>query len=152
MGEEDSERFSKNGILKQKEIDKYADELIESYAIKVDNNKQRIRELSGGNAQKVICAREVERDCPFTIACEPTRGIDIGAMEFVHERLVAKRDKFGGILLVTSELSEIMKLCDRIYVIYNGSINYEFKNEDIDDHKLGVLMLGGKVDENKAVN
>jgi ABC-type uncharacterized transport system ATPase subunit len=152
MGEEDSIRFSKNGILKQKEIDGYADKLIGEYSIKVDNNKQKIKELSGGNAQKVITAREVERDCPFTIACEPTRGIDIGAMEFVHERLVAKRDKFGGILLVTSELSEIMKLCDRIYVMYNGSINYEFKNEDIDDHKLGVLMLGGKVDENKVVN
>jgi simple sugar transport system ATP-binding protein len=152
MGEEDSIRFSKNGILKQKEIDGYADKLIGEYSIKVDNNKQKIKELSGGNAQKVITAREVERDCPFTIACEPTRGIDIGAMEFVHERLVAKRDKYGGILLVTSELSEIMKLCDRIYVMYNGSINYEFKNEDIDDHKLGVLMLGGKVDENKVVN
>lgn len=147
MGEEDSERFSDHGVLKLKEIDKYADQMINEYRIKADNNKQKMRELSGGNAQKIVAAREIERDCPLTIACEPTRGIDIGAMEFVHERLVNKRDNGGGILLVSSELSEILKLSDRIYVMYEGQLNYEFKHGEVDDRKLGKLMLGGKVDE-----
>ena len=147
MGEEDSEKFADHGILKQKAIYEHADALIKDYSIKVDNNRQKMKELSGGNAQKVITAREIERDVPFTIACEPTRGIDIGAMEFVHERLVNKRDNNGGILLVSSELSEILKLSDRIYVMYNGQLNYEFKHGEIDERKLGQLMLGGTVDE-----
>ncbi len=147
MGEEDSEKFSKHGILKQAEIKKYAEGLIQDYSIKVDNSKQKIQELSGGNAQKVITAREIERDCPVTIACEPTRGIDIGAMEFVHERLVNKRNNNGGILLVSSELSEILKLSDRIYVMYNGKLNYEFKHGEVDERKLGQLMLGGTINE-----
>ena len=128
MGEEDTARFSKNGILKQKEIDRYADELIESYAIKVDNNKQKIKELSGGNAQKVIAAREVERDCPFTIARNLPEVL-ILVPWVVLERLVAKRDKFGGIMLVTSELSEIMKLCDRImlFIMVLSIMNLKMK-------------------------
>lgn len=147
MGEEDLPKYNNRGILKQNKINDYADHLIQDYSIKVDSHKQKIKELSGGNAQKVITAREVERECPLTIACEPTRGIDIGAMEFVHERLVHKRNQYGGILLISSELTEILKLCDRIYVMYDGHINYEFKHGQIDDHKLGILMLGGKIDE-----
>lgn len=147
MGEEDSERFSSHGILKWKEISSFADQMIKDYSVKADGNKQKMKELSGGNAQKVITAREIERDCPLTIACEPTRGIDIGAMEFVHERLVNKRNNQGGILLVSSELSEILKLSDRIYVMYNGQLNYEFKHGEVDERKLGKLMLGGSIDE-----
>lgn len=147
MGEENDQKFSNHGILKQKAIDEFADRMILEYKVKVDSNHQKMKELSGGNAQKVIAAREIERDVPLTIACEPTRGIDIGAMEFVHDRLVNKRNNNGGILLVSSELTEIMKLSDRIYVMYDGHINYEFKHGEADDHKLGLLMLGGKINE-----
>ena len=147
MGEEDSEKFSAHGVLKQKVIDNHADELIKEYRVKADNNKQKMKEMSGGNAQKVIVAREIERNVPLTIACEPTRGIDIGAMEFVHERLVNKRNNGRGILLVSSELSEILKLSDRIYVMFEGHINYEFRHGEVDDRKLGLLMLGGKADD-----
>ncbi len=147
MGEEHSPEFSSHGILNQKNIDAYAEELVNEYDIKIDNIKQKMGDLSGGNAQKVIAAREIEKEAPLTIACEPTRGIDIGAMEFVHERLVKKRNNNGGVLLISSYISEILKLSDRIYVIYNGHINYEFKHGEVDDHKLGILMLGGKVDE-----
>ena len=120
--------------------------MIDEYYIKATKN-QEMKELSGGNAQKVVAAREIEKDCSLTIACEPTRGIDVGAMEFVHERLVAKRNNRGGILLVSSELSEVLKLSDRIYVMYNGQINYEFKRGQIDDRKLGRLMLGGEAND-----
>lgn len=148
MGRQHDPQFSRHGILSQKKIDTYADELIKEYCIKADSSRQLMKELSGGNAQKVIAAREIERSCPLTIACEPTRGIDIGAMEFVHQRLVNKRDHQGGILLVSSELSEILKLSDRIYVMYNGRINCEFKHGQVDDRRLGMLMLGGEIHEN----
>lgn len=146
MGEEDSEAFSRHGILKQKGIAEHAGKLIGEYGIKVDSSRQKMKELSGGNAQKLITAREIEKANPLIIACEPTRGIDIGAMEFVHERLVHKRDEGGGILLVSSELSEILKLSDRIYVMYDGRIDHEFKHGSVDERKLGKLMLGGRDD------
>ena len=146
MGDENDKRYSSKGVLKQKKIDEHADKLIDEYYIKATKN-QEMKELSGGNAQKVVAAREIEKDCSLTIACEPTRGIDVGAMEFVHERLVAKRNNQGGILLVSSELSEVLKLSDRIYVMYNGQINYEFNRGQIDDRKLGKLMLGGEVND-----
>ena len=147
MGEEDSPAYSRNGILNQKNIDRHADQLIKDYAIKVDTHFQKMKELSGGNAQKVIVAREIERDVPLTIACEPTRGIDIGAMEFVHERLVNKKENKGGVLLISSELSEILKLSDRIYVMYDGHLNHEFRHGEVDDRKLGIMMLGGEINE-----
>ena len=146
MGQQDDEKYSKNGIIKQADATKKCEEMIEQYHIKANSSKQKIKELSGGNAQKLITAREIERDCKFTIACEPTRGIDIGATEFVHERLIQKREEMIGILLVSSELSEILKLSDRIYVIFNGQIVAEFKRGEVDSHKLGMLMLGGKLD------
>ena len=147
MGEEDSEAYSRNGILKQNEIDRHADEMIREYRVKVDTYSQKMRELSGGNAQKIIAAREIERNVPLTIACEPTRGIDIGAMEFVHEKLVGKKENGGAVLLVSSELSEILKLSDRIYVMYDGRLNHEFINGEINDRQLGIVMLGGEINE-----
>ncbi len=110
-----------------------------------------VQRLSGsvgrleGAAQKLIAAREITLGTPFLIACEPTRGIDIGAMDFIHDRLVEKRNQGDGILLVSSELSEIMTLSDRIYVIYEGRINGEFVRGDIDEKSLGLLMVGGHV-------
>ncbi len=146
MGQQDDEKYSKNGIINQAEATKSCEEMISLYRIKTSSSKQKIKELSGGNAQKLITAREIEKNCKFTIACEPTRGIDIGATEFVHERLIKKREEMVGILLISSELSEILKLSDRIYVIFNGQIVAEFKRGEVDSHKLGMLMLGGKLD------
>jgi len=147
MGDENSPACSKRGVLNLKKIRQKTEDIIQEYAIKADSSYQKIKELSGGNAQKLITAREIERDTPLTIACEPTRGVDIGAMEFIHNRLIEKRQDNGGILLVSSELSEILKLSDRIYVIYEGQLSYEFKRGNVDEHKLGLLMMGGKVNE-----
>ena len=110
--------------------------------------------LSGGNAQKLIVAREISKNTKFLIACEPTRGIDIGAIEYIHGELVKKRDKGDGILLVSSELSEILALSDRIYVIFEGKIRGEFSRKEfiegtMDDRKLGLVMTGGKLSEYK---
>ncbi|MBR6956840.1 MAG: ATP-binding cassette domain-containing protein [Erysipelotrichaceae bacterium] len=147
MASEDSKQFSHFGVLRNKEIREYTDRLISEYGVKADSQNQKMGELSGGNAQKLITAREIENGSPLLIACEPTRGIDVGAAEFVHEKLLEKRNAGGGVLLVSSELTEILELSDRIYVMYNGKINYEFAHNSIDDRKLGLLMLGGKIDE-----
>lgn len=144
MGYEDKEGFSKNGILNIKKITTHATELISRFFVKADSSSQKIKELSGGNAQKLIVAREMTMKTPLLIACEPTRGIDIGAMEFIHDQLVEKRNEGDSILLVSSELSEIMSLSDRIYVIYEGEIVGEFKRGSIDEKRLGLLMVGGK--------
>lgn len=144
MGFEDSPKFSKRGILNLKAVRQHAIDLIEKYRVKAGSPDQEIKGLSGGNAQKLIVAREVAHGTPILIACEPTRGVDIGAMEFIHDQLVEKRNAGDGVLLVSSELSEIMSLSDRIYVIYEGKMNGEFKRASIDEKELGLYMLGGK--------
>ena len=107
---------------------------------------QKMSELSGGNAQKLIVAREMNMNSPVLICCEPTRGIDIGAMEAIHDRLVQKRAEGAAVLLVSSELTEIMSLSDRIYVLFEGRINGEFRRGSLDDKRLGMLMLGGTIE------
>lgn len=144
IGFEDTPKFSKHGILNLKAVRQHAIDLIKQYRVKAGSPDQEIKGLSGGNAQKLIVAREVAHGTPILIACEPTRGVDIGAMEFIHDQLVEKRNAGDGVLLVSSELSEIMSLSDRIYVIYEGKMNGEFKRASIDEKELGLYMLGGK--------
>ena len=120
MGYEDNKEFSKKGILNINKVTKHAVELISKFRVKADSHTQKIKELSGGNAQKLIVAREMSMETPLIIACEPTRGIDIGAIEFIHDQLVDKRNKGDSVLLVSSELSEIMDLSDRIFLMVGG--------------------------------
>lgn len=145
MGRQDERPFSRWGLVRNKRIREYAQKLIADFAVKASSPAQKMRELSGGNAQKLIVAREMSLDTPVLICCEPTRGIDIGAMEAIHDRMVKKRDSGAAVLLVSSELTEIMSLSDRIYVIYEGRINGEFKRDSMDDKALGLLMVGGAV-------
>lgn len=146
MGRQDEEPFSKNGFVNHKKIREYAGKLIKDFTVKASSATQKMRELSGGNAQKLIVAREMSLNTPVLICCEPTRGIDIGAIEFIHDQMVKRRNEGAGILLVSSELTEIMSLSDRIYVIYEGRINGEFKRNGMDDKRLGLLMLGGSIE------
>lgn len=145
MGRQDERPFSRWGLVRNKRIREYARKLISDFGVKASSPTQKMRELSGGNAQKLIVAREMSLDTPVLICCEPTRGIDIGAMESIHDRMVKKRDSGAAVLLVSSELTEIMSLSDRIYVIYEGRINGEFKRDSMDDKALGLLMVGGAV-------
>ena len=146
MSLEDSEPFSRRGFMHLGKVREYAEKLIQSFTVKASSPTQQMRELSGGNAQKLIVAREMSLDTPVLISCEPTRGIDIGAIEFIHEQMVKRRSEGAAILLVSSELTEIMSLSDRIYVIYEGRINGEFKRNSMDDKHLGLLMVGGAID------
>jgi simple sugar transport system ATP-binding protein len=105
--------------------------------------------LSGGNQQKVVVAREVARNPRVLIAAQPTRGLDVGAIEFVHRRLVGERDEERAILLVSFELEEILSLSDRILVIYEGRIVAEY-SADVTEEEIGIAMTGGKPERTAA--
>jgi general nucleoside transport system ATP-binding protein len=120
----------------------WARRLIKEFDVRGGGPNTLARALSGGNQQKVIIAREVDRDPRLLIAAQPTRGLDVGAIEFVHRRLVAERDEGRGILLVSLELEEILSLSDRILVIYNGQIVGEFPPTATEE-ELGLAMIGG---------
>ena len=119
-----------------------ARKLLREFDVRGGGPQTRAAALSGGNQQKVVIAREIDRDPRVLIAAQPTRGLDVGAIEFVHRRLVAERDDGRGILLVSLELDEIMSLSDRILVIYEGAIAGEF-TPDASEEELGIAMTGG---------
>ena len=144
----EKEPFSKSGILNDKNVEAHANKLIEKFDIRPkDSAKKSAKTLSGGNQQKVIIAREVTNDSDLLIAVNPTRGLDVGAIEFVHKYLVEQRNKNKAVLLVSFELDEIMNLSDRIEVIFDGQITGEVMGEYADEKELGLLMAGGKKDE-----
>jgi simple sugar transport system ATP-binding protein len=137
--------FTKRGVLQPEEITRYATRLIEAFDVRPRGcEKQPMKSLSGGNQQKFIIAREISNNPDLLIAVQPTRGVDIGAIEFIHKALVAERDKGKAILLISFELDEILGLSDTIGVIYEGQIVAEFPNENIDEKELGLAMAGGK--------
>lgn len=146
MARQDEAPFSSRGVIRPKAIRDYAVKLIQGFNVKASSTTQRMRELSGGNAQKLIVAREMSLDTPVLICCEPTRGIDIGAMEAIHARMLQRREEGAAILLVSSELTEIMSLSDRIYVIFEGRVVGEFRRGAMDDRSLGLLMVGGSIE------
>ncbi len=142
--------LSKNLFLQNKIIEDYSLELIKNYDIKCPDNKTSCGSLSGGNVQKVILARELSRKPKMLIASYPIRGLDIGAAEYVHEQLLEARSKKVGILLISEELDELLDICDRIAVIYEGKILDILDRDIATKSKLGLLMAGIK-DEKKAV-
>lgn len=141
------EPMSKGGILNFKKIREHSTDLIEKYDIRPANPSAVARSLSGGNQQKIILAREIENDPDVLIASQPTRGLDVGAIEFIHKYLVEQRNKNKSVLLVSFELDEIMDLSDRIAVIYDGKIVGEKDASETEAKELGVLMAGGKLNE-----
>ena len=137
--------YSKGGILQKKAIEEHASRMIEKFDIRPKGCESRAAgQLSGGNQQKVIIAREVENDKSLLIAFNPTRGLDVGAIEFVHKYLVEQRNKGRGILLISFELEEVMGLSDRIGVIFSGNIQKGFAGNEADEYTLGLYMAGGK--------
>ena len=127
-----------------------AAKLVEAFDIRPPFPHQPARKLSGGNQQKVVVAREFDRNPDLLICAQPTRGVDIGAIEFIHLQVVAQRDRGAAVLLVSAELDEILSLSDRIAVMYNGKIVAVMPVEEADEHKLGFLMLGGRLEDYQA--
>ncbi|TCS77092.1 nucleoside ABC transporter ATP-binding protein [Muricomes intestini] len=137
--------FSKKGILLKKEMEEFTKELIQEYDVRPEDcGSRRAGSLSGGNQQKVIIGREIAMDPDILIAVQPTRGLDVGAIETVHRTLIRERDKGKAVLLISFELDEVMNVSDTIAVIYDGKIQDTFKQGTVDENTIGLLMAGGK--------
>ncbi|WP_368275710.1 ABC transporter ATP-binding protein, partial [Coprobacillus cateniformis] len=137
--------FNNHGFLDYKKMTEYSDHLIQKFDVRSGQGSKTIaRSMSGGNQQKAIIAREVDNDPKLLIAVQPTRGLDVGAIEFIHSELVAERDKGRAILLISLELDEVMNLADRILVIYEGEIVAELNPEKTTIQELGLYMAGSK--------
>ncbi|MBH5317058.1 ABC transporter ATP-binding protein [Paenibacillus sp. GSMTC-2017] len=139
-----TDKHQKNGILQGAGIRKMVSGWVQRFGIKTGSLHTKAQYLSGGNLQKLIVARELAQQSPFLIAAEPTRGVDVGAMEIIHTELLQKRDQQGAILLVSSELTEVLKLSDRIYVMFEGKIVGELMAETATEERISLLMAGGK--------
>lgn len=140
----DQKPFSEKGVIKWPEVFKYSDRKIEEFDVRPKNaTKIKARNLSGGNQQKVIIAREIDQNPELLIACQPTRGLDVGAIQSVYEALVKQRDEGKAILLVSLELEEVFALADRIIVIYDGKNVAELNPSETNDKEIGLLMAGG---------
>lgn len=136
-------RFRRGGMLLGGRIRKTVGEWVAAFKVKTGSLDTKAGHLSGGNLQKLIVARELAQGTPFVIAAEPTRGVDVGAMEIIHGELLKRRDEGGAILLVSSELTEILKLSDRILVMNEGRIAGELRSEDATEERISLLMAGG---------
>ena len=144
-------RFENHGFINNKAVRDYANYLIDKFDVRSGQGSATIvRSMSGGNQQKAIIARELDRDKPLIVAVQPTRGLDVGAIEYIHKQLVAERDKGKAVLLVSLELDEVMDVPDRILVMYEGEIVGEFDPKTTTVQELGLYMAGAKRDEVKA--
>ena len=137
--------FQVGGFIKSKAVREYSDRLIEQYDVRSGQGSTTIaRSMSGGNQQKAIIAREMAKDPRLLIAVQPTRGLDVGAIEYIHKQIIAQRDAGKAVLLVSLELDEVMNLSDRILVMYEGEIVGEFDPKTTDVQTLGLYMAGAK--------
>lgn len=143
----DIEKYTLSNILNDKKIRSESDRLIKKYDIRPTDPMVIFGGLSGGNQQKVVVARELEKENKFIIAAQPTRGVDIGAIEMIHNTILKEKKKKKAILVVSAELSEIMALSDRIAVMYSGKIVGILSREEATTEKIGILMAGGKLNE-----
>jgi simple sugar transport system ATP-binding protein len=143
MGFHRAPPLARKGLLQPRAMRAWARGLIERFDIKIASTDTPVGTLSGGNLQKVVTARELAHDAAVLIAEQPTRGVDVGAIAFIHGELLKERERGHGILLVSAELSEILALADRILVMYEGRIVAEFARAAADEGTLGLYMAGG---------
>lgn len=142
--------FQKHGFIKFNNVREYSDKLIEQYDVRSGQGSVTVvRSMSGGNQQKAVVAREMDREHSLLIAVQPTRGLDVGAIEYIHNQLVAKRDEGSAVLLVSFELDEVMNLADRILVMYEGEIVGQLDPKTTTVQELGLYMAGAKRDKAK---
>lgn len=147
MGYQRKTAYNRRGVIARDAFRRVVQEWVKRFAIKTGSRQlqEQAGNLSGGNLQKLIVARELGHQTAFLMAAEPTRGVDIGAMEYIHQALIEKRNSGDGILLVSSELSEILALSDRILVMYKGKIAGELSRAEASEEKISVLMAGGSI-------
>jgi len=139
-----SAEFQTWGLMKSKKIHRYSDKLIGAYNISTSGRDAVTKSLSGGNLQKVMLARELAGKPAVVIASQPTRGLDVGAMEYIHQRILQERERGAGVLLISEDLDEIFALSDRVVVIYEGEIMGEVSGENASREQIGLWMSGVK--------
>ena len=138
-------KFQNHGFIKRREVREYSDELIKEYDVRCGQGSLTVvRQMSGGNQQKAIVAREIDKEHELLIAVQPTRGLDVGAIEYIHKRIVADRDAGRAVLLVSLEIDEVMDVFDRILVIHGGEIVGELDPKKVSVEELGLYMSGAK--------
>ena len=138
-------RFQSGGFIRKSAVREYAEKIIGQYDVRCGQGPVTVvRSMSGGNQQKAIIGREIDRGNPLLIAVQPTRGLDVGAIEYIHSQLVAQRDAGKAVLLVSLELDEVMNLSDRILVMYEGEIVGELDPRKTTVQELGLYMAGAK--------
>ena len=138
-------RFQHMGFIRRDAVRQYAEKIIDQYDVRSGQGPVTLtRSMSGGNQQKAIIGRELDRENPLLVAVQPTRGLDVGAIEYIHKQLVAQRDAGKAVLLVSLELDEVMNVSDRILVMYEGEIVGEFDPKTTDVQTLGLYMAGAK--------
>ena len=142
--------YAKNGLMNYKNIKDHAKKMIQDFQIKTNSTEDITRDLSGGNQQKVILARELADDPSVLIANQPTRGLDVGATEYVRSRLLEARSKGSAVLLISADIEEIIQLSDRIAVIYNGEL-MGILPKGSQPEAIGLLMMGKRQGENSGV-
>lgn len=146
LGVHDKKPFAKGIFMDYTEVKNYARKLIEDFDVRTPSENVMAFSLSGGNQQKMVSAREIAKEPELLIAAQPTRGLDVGAIEYIHKRLIEERDKDRAVLLVSLELDEVMALSDRIAVIYDGQIVGLLDAKDATENELGILMAGGTLE------
>ena len=144
--------ISKGGIIDYKKINEKALQIIKDFDVRTQGPDELARSLSGGNQQKAIIGREVDRDPELLIAALPTRGLDVGAIEFIHSRLIEQRDSGKAVLLISFELDEVMNVSDRIAVIHDGEIVDIVRPEETTEQELGLLMAGHSIRKNSGTD
>lgn len=144
MGFHASPPLARHGLLRREEMRSRARQLIANFDIRIRGEQEPVGRLSGGNLQKLVIARELAHESRILVAEQPTRGVDVGAIEFIHAELIAQRDRGRGILLVSAELSEILALSDRILVMYRGEMVAELAREEASESALGTYMMRGR--------
>ena len=148
----DKKPFSNKGLLNKKEIKKYAEKIIDEFDVRYGEGAESIaRSLSGGNQQKAIIGREIELNPELLIAAQPTRGLDVGSIEYIHKRLVEQRDSGKAVLLVSLELDEILNVSDRIAIINNGELIGVVNADETNENEVGLMMAGIKGGEKHEV-
>ena len=149
LGLQDNKPFAKGVFLDFIKAKEFSQELLHKFDIRDSNIEALAETLSGGNQQKVVVARELQRDPKLIIASQPTRGLDVGATEFVHQQIIKQSNEGKAILLISLELSEIINLSDRIIVIYEGKFRGEFNAQSANETEIGLMMAGGGVSLNE---
>lgn len=146
LGMHRDKRFGSGMFLNYKEVKKHTLNIIEECDVRTISENVEVSKLSGGNQQKLIFGREISKDPKLLIAVQPTRGLDVGAIEYIHKKLIEERDKGKAILLISMELDEVLGLSDRIGVMYNGNIVKILSRDEANEKTVGILMAGGSLD------